>query len=317
MRLIDRLQDLIFRRRSDGEAPIVLDRRRIFILPSRTGLLYALALLVMLIGAINYNLALGHALVFLLASLGLTGMVHSFRNLHRLRLLPGRAAPVHVGETAEFELTLENDRPYARRALVFAAVAELPVSAAVAADGRTTLALPLPAQRRGWLALPPVRLDTRYPLGLFTAWSQLRPAMRCLVYPSPIFTPLPASRPLPSGSARHGEGGQEDFAGFRERQPADSLRHIAWKASIRQGDERPLLIKEFAGGSDSELCLDWAATDPALPAETRLSLLAGWVIEASQRQLAFALTLPGVDIPAASGREQQRRCLEALALYPV
>ena len=49
-----------------------------------------LALLVMLIGAINYNLALGHALVFLLASLGLTGMVHSFRNLHRLRLLPRR-----------------------------------------------------------------------------------------------------------------------------------------------------------------------------------------------------------------------------------
>jgi hypothetical protein len=35
----------------------------------------------MLIGAINYNLSLGHALVFLLAGLGLVAMVHTFRNL--------------------------------------------------------------------------------------------------------------------------------------------------------------------------------------------------------------------------------------------
>lgn len=315
MHLAARLQQFLFRPRSDGTAPIVLDRRRIYILPSRTGLLYVLALIVMLIGAINYNLALGHALVFLLASLGLTGMIHSFRNLHRLSLTPGRANPVHVGETAEFELNLENDRPYARRALVFAADADLPVIAEVGVGARTTVALPLPAKQRGWLTLPPVHLHTRYPLGLFTAWSYLRPAMRCLIYPAPIFTPLPASLPLPSGIARHGQGGQEDFAGFRERQPADSLHHVAWKASVRQGNDRPLLVKEFAGGSDSELRLDWSATDPSLPVDTRLSLLAGWVIEAGQRQLAFALSLPGHDIPAASGRDQQRRCLEALALF--
>jgi len=315
MRPAARLQQLLFRRPGDGTAMIVLDRRRIYILPSRAGLLYAIALLVMLIGAINYNLALGHALVFLLAALGLTGMIHGFRNLHRLRLLPGRTNPVHVGETAEFELNLENDRPYPRRSLVFTADPDLPVTAELNVGARTTVALPLPAKQRGWLTLPPVRLHTRYPLGLFTAWSYLRPAMRCLIYPAPIFTPLPASQPLPNGIARHGQGGQEDFAGFRERQPADSLHHVAWKASIRQGSDRPLLIKEFAGGSDSELRLDWAATDPSLPAETRLSLLAGWVIEASQRQLAFALSLPGQDIPAASGRDQQRRCLEALALH--
>ena len=37
---------------------IVLGQRRIYILPTRQGLGFALALLVMLIGAINYNLSL-------------------------------------------------------------------------------------------------------------------------------------------------------------------------------------------------------------------------------------------------------------------
>ncbi len=38
-------------------SPIILAQRRIFIVPTRAGLLFALALVVMLLGAINYNLA--------------------------------------------------------------------------------------------------------------------------------------------------------------------------------------------------------------------------------------------------------------------
>ena len=59
-------------------APCALSRRTIYILPNRSGLLFAVVLLTLLIGAINYNLALGHALVFLLAALGLVSMVHAF-----------------------------------------------------------------------------------------------------------------------------------------------------------------------------------------------------------------------------------------------
>jgi hypothetical protein len=61
-----------------------------------------LALVVMLLGAINYNLALGHALVFLLAGLGVVGMIHTFRNLFGLVITPGRCEPVFAGETAHF-----------------------------------------------------------------------------------------------------------------------------------------------------------------------------------------------------------------------
>ena len=66
MNPLARFKQYLFRWRSDGTAPLRLGQRRIFIVPSRAGLFFALALVVMLIGAINYNLALGHALVFLL-----------------------------------------------------------------------------------------------------------------------------------------------------------------------------------------------------------------------------------------------------------
>jgi len=312
--IVATLKQQLFRWRSDGTAPLRLGQRRIFIIPSRGGLLYAAALVVMLIGAINYNLALGHALVFLLAGLGIVGMIHTFRNLHGLIITLGRSAPVFAGETAHFQLTLDNDRPTPRLALELEAESGNPVFAAVDRGKSAKLNIPVSAKSRGWLDLPRVRLSTRYPLGLFTAWAYLQPAMRCLVYPQPIAAPLPVSSSTPVGGERSGDGGQEDFAGFRDRQPADSPRHVAWKASARNAGDGPLLIKQFAGGAQVELTLDWQLTDDALADETRIGILTGWVLAADAADTHYGLRLPGSEIHNGSGDSHRRACLEALAL---
>jgi uncharacterized protein (DUF58 family) len=314
VKLLATLKQRLFRWRSDGTGPLRLGQRRIFIVPSRGGLLFALALIVMLIGAINYNLALGHALVFLLAGLGIVGMIHTFRNLYGLVVTPGRCEPVFAGETAHFPLVLDNDRPSPRLALELAADPGLPANATVDAKKSTKTNIPLTATRRGWLDLPRVRLSTRYPLGLFTAWAYLQPAMRCLVYPCPVAAPLPPALPSAAGGERSGDGGQEDFAGFRQRQPADSPRHVAWKASARDM-AKPLLVKQFAGGAQVEGIFDWLQTDPALPDETRLGVLTGWVLAAEAADIRYGLRLPGLDIPPASGDRHRQLCLEALALF--
>lgn len=317
MRLIAELQRRLFRWRSDGTAPLRLSQRRIFILPTRAGLLFAAALLAMLTGAINYNLALGHALVFLLVGLALTGMVHAFRNLHGLRIAPGRCVPVFAGEVAYFPLHLSNDRNTPRLALDLRAGDESrSVTAAVAAHGLSEIAVPVASVRRGWLDLPRTRLATRYPLGLFVAWSYLQPAMRCLIYPQPLATPLPMPQATNRSGDHQGDGGQEDFSGFRERQPADSPRHVAWKASARDAGQRPLLVKQFAGGAQSELQLDWALTPDAAAPETRIAILAGWVLAADEEGACYGLRLPGDEIAPDSGEAHRHRCLETLALFP-
>lgn len=313
MRLLAILKQKLFRWQSDGTAPLRLGQRRIFIIPSRGGLLFAVALLVMLIGAINYTLALGHALVFLLAGLGLSGMVHTFRNLHGLVITPGRSEPVFAGEIAHFSLTLGNERATPRLALELAATAEHAISAEVAARGTTQIAIPLPTTQRGWIALPKVRLATRYPLGLFTAWSYLQPAMRCLVYPRPLASPPPLPIASTESGEQHGDGGEEDFSGFRDRQPADSPRYIAWKASIRD-EQRPLQVKLFAGGTRAELILAWSMT-PALDIEQRIAILTGWILAAENAGLNYGLELPGKHIAPNHGDAHQKSCLEAVALF--
>ena len=94
---------------------VVLVHRRVYIVPARLGWIFGGVLGVLLIGSINYALSLGFALTFLLAALGLTGMVHTARNLARIAITAGRAEPVFAGESAQFRLYLDGrgafDRP--------------------------------------------------------------------------------------------------------------------------------------------------------------------------------------------------------------
>lgn len=315
MGITARLQNKLFRwQQSDGNAPLTIGQRRIFILPSRAGLFYGLMLVVMLTAAINYNLALGHALVFLLASLGMTGMIHTFRNLHALVVVPGRCEAVFAGETAQFQITLVNEHDRLRAGLNFANGKAWLADTAVNAGETRKITLPIPATRRGWLELPRVTLSTTYPLGLFTAWAYLRPAMRCLVYPSPLNTALPTPLTMATQGEAQGDGGAEDFAGFRERQPTDALQHVAWKASARQDERSPLLIKQFSGGARQQLQLDWSQTDTGLDAETRYAILTGWVLAADAAGDRYSLHLPDRQIATGLGPAHRQRCLEALAL---
>ena len=55
---------------------IVLVHRRVYIVPTRLGWLFAATLTILLIGSINYALA-GFGLTFLLAGMGIAGMVQA------------------------------------------------------------------------------------------------------------------------------------------------------------------------------------------------------------------------------------------------
>lgn len=313
--LRQRLLDWALRGRAPEAAPIVLEQRRVFVLPTRFGLSFSALLMAMLIGAINYNLSLGYALVFLLAGLGVVAIFHSFRNLAHLRITPGRVEPAFAGETARFKLILANlrakDRPAIRLRLPGLGRIEIDVPGMASAEAQ----LELPAQSRGWLTLPPVTLETTYPLGLIRAWAYTAPMMRCLVYPAPadVAAPLPAVPGEAAGGARS-HAGMEDFAGLRGHQIADPLRHVAWKAAARL-EQGPLMTKLFNGAAAQSLWLDWDDLPSGLGVERRLSLLARWVCDADDAGIFWGLRLPGTTFPPANGDAHFHACLKALALY--
>jgi uncharacterized protein (DUF58 family) len=158
-----------------------------------------------------------------------------------------------------------------------------------------------------------VMLETRFPLGLFRAWSYVEPDARCLVYPRPERAPLPP--PIADASAGTAQAralGNEDFAALRGYQRSDSPRHVAWKALARTGD---MLTKQFSGEAARELWLDWGTLPAALGVESRLSRLAGWVLAAEGSGASYGLRLPGVEIEPGRGDSHSAACLRALALY--
>ena len=114
-------------------------------------------------------------------------------------------------------------------------------------------------------------VETRYPLGLFRAWSYVQPDARALVYPRPDDSSLPLPTACRIAATPRTAGvGSDDFAGLRPYQPSDSPRHVAWKSAARDGQ---LLTKVFAGRGASELWFDLGALPAALGVEARLSRL--------------------------------------------
>jgi len=309
----------LFQLRDSEPGEVVLVMRRVFILPTKAGLGFAVLLLLMLIGSLNYNLGLGFALTFFAGSCAVVDMLLTAKNLAMLALTPGRAQPVFAGEEALFELHLANRSKRDRFGvwLGFQQLGEPRSVTDVAVGGSSAVVLACPSGERGWLPAPRVRLVTRFPLGLFRAWSYWRPDLKALVYPFPEQD----APPLPmSGAASedgHGTVGLDNFAGIRNYQPGDPMRHLAWRQIARHDPAAggQLVTKHFDGGAVAELQLDFAELPWNMDLEQKLSRMTRWVLEAEQRALPYSFRLGQHDLGPALGDAHRAACLRALALF--
>ncbi|HEX5339635.1 MAG TPA: DUF58 domain-containing protein [Gammaproteobacteria bacterium] len=311
--LLNKAHAWAWRRQGPDGQQLTLTRRRVYILPTNQGLLYALTLFVMLLGSMNYSNSMGFMLAFMLAALALVAMHACHANLNGLRLASGRVEAVFAGEIARFNIRLFNAGREHRPGLVIGAEdGDTTVNGELEAGESGNIPVPLPAPQRGWLALGRLSVETTYPLGLFRAWSWVHMDMRALVYPAPADYAPGLPPPLEGrGTGRPNEQGDEDFSGLRAYRTGDSPRHIAWKASAR---EQMLLTKQFTGSGEQTRWLD-ADLLPQFNPEQRLSILCRWVLDADAQNLHYGLRLPGISISPDHGDRHRERCLKTLALF--
>jgi uncharacterized protein (DUF58 family) len=311
--LKNRLLDWLFQPRARDSISVVLGQRRVYILPTRQGVVFGAVLVVMVLGSINYTLGLGFILAFLLAALGVNAMIHTYRNIANLKVTRGRAQPAFAGDRAHFTIHLENAGNSTRHAIGLTQDRKHAIFVDVPVRGAAPAVLDIPAQRRGILRPGRLTLFTRFPLGLYYAWAYLELDMQCIVYPRPADPALPLPHAATSADAGTERGsGQEDFSGLRQYHVGDSPRHVAWKAAAR---DQGLLTKLFSGRAETELWLDWAQLPPQVGAEDRLSHLARWVLDAHAAGVSYGLRLPGEKLDLGVGEAHRERCLEALALF--
>ncbi len=292
------------------DGPATLTSNRIYIVPTGAGLGFFGLLGVLMLWSINYSNNMGFGLVFLLVGVLGNVMWRTRDNLLKLKVFPGYAAPVFAGQLAQFHYPLQ--APTARYGVGGQWQQQAIQAVDMPADAMQPLPVGVLTTRRGYCRPGHVCLSTRYPLGLFVAWSYVAFESGVWVYPKPLGQrPLPIDTPVLSWRGKAtGTVGSDDFAGLRGYRPGDPPRHIAWKSAARSS---ALPVKEFASPTRPELWLDYQAIDG--PPELRLSQLCRWVLDADQRNLRYGLRLPTATLAPDQGDSHRRRCLDALARF--
>lgn len=294
------------------KAPYFLNHRRVFILPTRLGLGFAFVLFIMLISSTNYSSSLGYFFTFLLSSLYVVTMFHTYNNLLHLSIGPAVGAPVFANQPINLEVQFDNS-DYQKRCAIRAFAKE---NERVTTDfdeyAVTTWSIPYRFTRRGLVSLPRFTLETTFPLGLFRAWAHVELEQRQLVYPEPL-----AQAELPEKNSGFAVGelqsneGIDDFRNLRAYVAGDPLQHVHWKNYARH---QLMQTKEFSSGLANGLWLDWQKTT-ADGEEQKLSQLTRWVMLANSGAIPFGLRLPNREIQPGSGSLHVKRCLKQLALY--
>ncbi len=299
------------RPRSAETLPILLHRRRIYVLPTPYGLFFAVLLATMTLGGLNYNNNPALILCFLMLSLMLSALLRGYLNLSGLRLESLTAAPVHAGELQQLRLRFGTNSRRLHDGLVLERNGR---KTGFSVQDGTALVVELATatQRRGWMASGRFKLYSRQPLGLFEVWSWLHPDTRTLVWPA-----LEKDPPAPPGVGgrnrpRPQRGSSDEPIALRDYRSGDPMRQVAWKHSARMDR---LLVREYEQPDGSEQLFSWDALAP-MPSEARARRLARWLADAERQGHATTLVMPDASIGPSQGPAHLHACFRALALAP-
>ena len=308
--IVSRVRQRVLTKRGPMTPPFELEYRHIFVLPTSFGWAFGFMLLFMALGGLNFNNNMALMLVFLLGTIAQLTTLIAYRNLSGLTVDRIYSEPVFCGESALFRVFVSNGEDRQRFA-VQAGFKKPQDCKDFKFNSCETFHLKQTTHTRGWLEMPSFRLETRFPLGLFKAWSWIFPRTRCLVYPSPARKPPPLPKTGHGHAGRAARGDGDQVHGLRKYQVGDSIQRVAWRASARHEE---LYSLEMEAPREEACELDWNLLE-GRDLETRLSILNAWVIVADHRQLTYSLKLPDEAVPSGNGIEHRSKCLEILALY--
>jgi len=265
-------------------------------------------------GAVQNNGA-AYLLCFLAATVGAMSWLQARANLRGLEIRAGRGVDAQVTRLP-VEIHARTGQAASALEVLIAGAGVSTLVERVESGATARLSLKLPIQECGTRRKALLVIRSAYPLGMFSAESAVEVDCLRRTHPQPIGSlPLPLAETLPQGSApassaaqsRSGREG-DDFAGLREWQRGDSPRHIDWRGEARGG---PLMVKQWASASGASVRLDWESLP--LPEAERAGQIARWIAMCEMEGTAYALRLPGLELPVGCGAAHARRCLDALA----
>jgi uncharacterized protein (DUF58 family) len=299
------------RRHGRDSLPIKINRRRVYILPTRFGVMLALVLVAMLVAGLNYNSNLGLGFAFLLTSIALVTMHHCNRNMLGLQVDVSTVTDAFAGRDATFEFVLRNESKVDRRDVEIRCLTGAAIRSVLARSSES-VRVAVPVAQRGVVRIAQFELRTRYPFGWFHAWTYVQGSLTVYVAPAPEGRrALPPAAGAGSANSRSDVRGDDEFAGLRAYEPGVPLKHMAWKVLARGAEPA---VRSYTVSAAQPEWLDWSLLE-GQDTETRLAQLCLWVLESEAAQRVFGLRIPGREILPSRGAAHRFACLRALAAY--
>jgi len=306
-----------------------LSNRNVFILPTTFGFSYLFFIVLLFLLATNYQNNLIMMLSYLLASLFISAMLHSFYNLSGLKLMAQREVYGFANSTLYLPIQLISNKT--RYALSFSFNDDNSAFLAVINkeqknDAVSEVLVPFYAKSRGIFPSSRIKVISEYSLGLFSCWTKLDFSSQFIVYPkekaiqleqmNAIFEPENNEIAMNAGSG-------DDFYQLKSYQQGDSLAQISWK-HVAKGQGWLTKIQQQPQSKQQWLRL---ANMPTADIEQKLSYLCYLVQEYTKKNISFALDLcvneqeniaqGHIKILANNGKEHGQKCLLALAKFKV
>lgn len=320
--------DAWLKRRVPSSFHHTLSRRNIFIMPTKFGFAYLLFVFLLFLLATNYQNNIIMLMSYLLASLFISIMIHSFYNFSGLGF---KSTATHSGfaeQAISIPISIITDKPCFDLTLSFVKTPQYKVSLEHCSQGDTKVILPYVSKERGVITTGRVKISSEYSFGLFISWAVLDFSHQLTIYPHPKkinenqyrLTGQENQNSCATSYESHTPG-LDDFSELKDYVLGESKSRTAWKQFAR-GQGR--YTKHY---QNQQSTLNWLKLSdmPSVNIETQLSFLCYLVLEYCRGELQFGLDLtskesgveisPDQKIEPDLGFVHQKNCLTALATY--
>jgi uncharacterized protein (DUF58 family) len=292
---------------------IELHNRRLYILPTRFGYMFAVMLLLLFLAAVNYQNSMGFVLTFMLTALAIVSLWQTHKNILGLEVYLQTPQPVFAGESCDLYFEISHHNNLSRYAIGIQYADQTPVYLTIEPGSQSQAVIKVPSTKRGQFKPKGLTVFTRYPTGLLHAWGWLKFDIPIVIYPTPLAGSTLQQNMLEqqAGKATTHTIDGDDFAGLREYRKGESLRHVSWKA-YAQG--KGLLTKTFQGHARPSLWIDWFQVRQD-SIESKLSAMTALVLLADSNNQKYGIKLPNITIEKQLGAAHKQACLQAMATF--
>ncbi len=268
-------------------------QNRVYILPTKMGLLYFSVHFILLFMGVGYQNNLILILFGLLSALSVLIMIEAHFHLEKILFHRIEIDDSFLGEFSVMRVKLEDQANIPCFDLKFLSF-NLKIQTSFSKGEYGAL---FKAQKRGKFELSEISLSSTYPFGFFRVWTYLKVNTSFWVYPSPI-----ARSEIFKSIKDHDEA---DFDQFKNWSLGDRLNRVAWKKLAQYNQ---WVVKDFTNEDPKTISLKWEESGQ----ERDLSQLVAYIIYLDENKIDWNLL--NVSCPKSmSTFEYKKECLRWLS----